>query len=63
MNTLFALVMTVFLTTGEAQDVVTGIYDTEAECQAASVEQKISGECFPVEQLIRPVNGEIPAGA
>ena len=63
MNTLFALVMTVFLTTGETQDVVTGIYDTEAECKAASVEQRISGECFPVDKFIRPVNGEIPAGA
>ncbi|ELV3520373.1 DUF1482 family protein [Escherichia coli] len=62
MNTLFALVMTVFLTSGETQDVVTGIYNSESECKAAAIEQKVAGECFPVEKFIRPVDEEIPAG-
>lgn len=62
MNTLFALVMTVFMTNGEVQDQVLGVYDSFSECQLAAVEQKVNGECFPVEKIIRPGDGEIPAG-
>ena len=61
-STLFALVMTVFLTSGEVQDQVIGVYDSVAECQLAAVEQKVNGDCFPVEKIYRPGVGEIPAG-
>jgi hypothetical protein len=61
MNTLFALVMTVYLTTGEVQDQVIGVYDSFSECKAVAVEQHITGECYPVEGIIRN-NGETPAG-
>lgn len=60
MNSLFALVLTVAMTNGDFQDVVVGIYDNQQECQTAAVEQKINGECWPVDGIIR--NGEQPAG-
>ncbi|HAM4877701.1 TPA: DUF1482 family protein, partial [Escherichia coli] len=41
MNTTFALVLTVFLVSGEPVDVVTGIYGSMKECMAAAAEQKI----------------------
>lgn len=59
MNTLFALVLTVAMTNGDYQDVVLGVYDSQQECQDAATEQKVSGECWPVEGIIR--NGEQPA--
>lgn len=59
MSTLFALVLTVSMTNGDYQDVVLGVYDSEQECQSAAVEQNVSGECWPVEGIIR--NGERPA--
>ncbi len=54
--------MTVFMMNGETQDQVIGVYDSAAERQLAAVEQKVNGECFPVEKIIRPGEGEIPAG-
>ncbi|EFN7674616.1 DUF1482 family protein, partial [Escherichia coli] len=36
MNTVFALVMTVFLVSGEPVDIVTGIYNSMKECMAAA---------------------------
>lgn len=46
MNTVFALVMTVFLVSGEPVDIVTGIYNSMKECMAAAEEQKIPGNCY-----------------
>ena len=62
MNTAVALTLTVFLNTGEPVDVVTGIYGSMKECMAAAAEQKIPGNCYPVEKVIRMDNNEIPAG-
>ncbi|WP_410735979.1 DUF1482 family protein [Citrobacter koseri] len=47
------------MTNGDFQDVILGVYDNQQECQAAAVEQKVNGECWPVEGIIR--NGELPA--
>ncbi|EFH5786058.1 YebW family protein [Escherichia coli] len=62
MNTAVALTLTVFLNTGEPVDVVTGIYGSMKECMAAAAEQKIPGNCYPVDKVIRMDNNEIPAG-
>ncbi|MEK0167978.1 DUF1482 family protein [Pseudescherichia vulneris] len=59
MNTLFALVLTVGMTNGDFQDVVLGVYEDQQQCEAAAVEQRVSGECFEVERIVR--NGEQPA--
>lgn len=59
MGELFALVLTVAMTNGDFQDVILGVYDNQQECQSAAVEQKVNGECWPVEGIIR--NGELPA--
>lgn len=57
---LFALVLTVGLTNGDFQDVVVGVYETQQQCEAAAIEQQITGECFPVERIVRA--DEQPAG-
>ncbi|MFP2144983.1 DUF1482 family protein [Escherichia coli] len=62
MNTAVALTLTVFLNTGEPIDVVTGIYGSMKECMAAAAEQKIPGNCYPVDKVILMDNNEIPAG-
>ncbi|ELO4939124.1 DUF1482 family protein [Escherichia coli] len=62
MNTAVALTLTVFLNTGEPVDVVTGIYGSMKECMAAAAEQKIPGNCYPVDKVIRMDNNEVPAG-
>ncbi|MBS9199132.1 DUF1482 family protein [Escherichia coli] len=62
MNTAFALVLTVFLNTGEPVDLVTGVYGSMKECTAAADEQKIPGNCYPVDKVIHTDNSEIPAG-
>lgn len=59
MNTVFALVMTVFLVSGEPVDIVTGIYNSMKECMAAAEEQKIPGNCYQVDKVIRQDNKEI----
>ncbi len=62
MNTAIALTLTVFLNTGEPVDLVIDIYGSMKECMAAAAEQKIPGNCYPVEKVIRMDNNEIPAG-
>lgn len=59
MNTVFALVMTVFLVSGEPVDIVTGIYNSMKECMAAAEEQKITGNCYQVDKVIRQDNKEV----
>ncbi len=59
MGTLFALVLTVGMTNGDFQDVILGVYETQQQCEAAAVEQRVAGECFPVERIVRA--DEIPA--
>ncbi|EEX2891906.1 DUF1482 family protein [Escherichia coli] len=62
MNTTFALVLTVFLVSGETVDMVIGVYSSMKECMAAADEQKIPGNCYPVDKVIHQDNNEIPAG-
>ncbi|WP_096981815.1 DUF1482 family protein [Escherichia coli] len=61
MNTSFALVLTVFLVSGEPVDMVTGVYGSMEECMAAAAEQKIPGNCYPVEKIIHQNFTETPA--
>jgi len=58
----FALVMTVFLITGEPQNVITGIYDSKSSCIQVRDEQKIPGECLPLKKVSLYLNNETPAG-
>lgn len=62
MNTAYALVLTVFLNTGEPLDLIVDIRDSMEECMAAADEQKIPGSCYPVDKVIRMDNNEVPAG-
>ncbi|HCQ4772986.1 TPA: DUF1482 family protein [Escherichia coli] len=62
MNTLFVLILTVHLNTGESLDTITGMYNSMKECMAAAAEQKIPGNCYPVDKVIHMDNNEIPAG-
>ncbi|WP_338899404.1 DUF1482 family protein [Escherichia coli] len=62
MTSAFALMMTVFLITGEPQNVITGIYSSKESCLRARDEQKISGECLPLKKVSLYLNNEIPAG-
>lgn len=47
------------MTNGEFQDVVLGVYDNQAQCEQAAIEQNVVGDCYPVDGLIR--NDEQPA--
>ncbi|EEQ6557654.1 DUF1482 family protein [Escherichia coli] len=62
MSSAFALMMTVFLITGEPQNVITGIYASKESCHQARDEKKISGECLPLNKVSQYLNNEIPAG-
>ncbi|EHL6282199.1 DUF1482 family protein [Escherichia coli] len=62
MTSTFALVMTVFLITGEPQNVITGIYDSKSSCIQVRDEQKIPVECLPVKKVSLYLNNETPAG-
>jgi hypothetical protein len=59
MGPLFALVLTIGMTNGDFQDIVIGVYDSQVQCEQAAVEQRVNGECFPVEGIIS--GGELPA--
>ncbi|MCZ6217041.1 DUF1482 family protein [Escherichia coli] len=43
-------------------DLVIGIHDSMKECMAAAAEQKIPGNCYPVDKVIHMNNNEVPAG-
>ncbi|EES9761514.1 DUF1482 family protein, partial [Escherichia coli] len=58
MTSAFALVMTVFLITGEPQNVITGIYDSKSSCIQVRDEQKIPGECLPLKKVSLYLNNE-----
>ncbi|EZJ32537.1 DUF1482 family protein [Escherichia coli] len=62
MTSAFALIMTVFLITGEPQNVITGIYDSKSSCIQVRDEQKIPGECLPLKKVSLYLNNETPAG-
>ena len=46
MNSAFALVLTVFLVSGEPVDIAVSVHRTMQECRTAATEQKIPGNCF-----------------
>ena len=58
MNSAFALVLTVFLVSGEPVDIAVSVHRTMQECMTA----KIPGNCYPVDKVIHQYNIEIPAG-
>jgi len=59
MGPLFGLVLTIGMTNGEFQDVVLDVYDSQQQCEQAAIDQKVSGNCYPVEQIVR--SEEVPA--
>ena len=52
MGTLYALVLTVAMVNGDFQDLILGVYDTEAQCTQEALEQKVPPDCFPVEKIV-----------
>ena len=62
MNTILDLKLTVQHNSGESLDARTGMYKSMKECMAAAAEQKIPGNCYPVDKVIHMDNNEIPAG-
>ncbi len=63
MNSAFVLVLTVFLVSGEPVDIAVSVHRTMQECMTAATEQKIPGNCYPVDKVIHQDNIEIPAGS
>ncbi|WP_024556618.1 DUF1482 family protein [Franconibacter pulveris 1160] len=59
MGTLFALVLTMGMTDGSFEEMVLGVYESQQQCEDAATEQRINGECYPVERIVR--GGEVPA--
>ena len=60
MNTAFALVLTVFLVSGEPVDIAVSVHRTMQECVTAATEQKIPGNCYP-EFSVRLLQSHTPA--
>lgn len=60
-GTLFALVLTTYLTTGEVQDSVIDVYESYTECHQAAELQKIEGDCYPVDDIKAQEKTVIPA--
>lgn len=52
MNPVFALILTVFLVSGEPVDIAVSVHRTMQECMTAATEQKIPGNCYPVDKVI-----------
>ncbi|MBP2856153.1 DUF1482 family protein [Dickeya oryzae] len=40
-------------TSGACEDAVTGVYDSEAECESAAFEDRINGECFQIDYVVK----------
>lgn len=51
-----------FLVSGEPVDIAVSVHRTMQECVTAATEQKIPGNCYPVDKVIHQDNNEIPAG-
>ncbi|MDZ9698370.1 DUF1482 family protein, partial [Escherichia coli] len=56
MNTAFALVLTFFLVSEEPVDIAVSVHRTMQECVTAATEQKIPGNCYPVDKVIHQDN-------
>ncbi len=46
----------------EPVDIAVSVHRTMQECVTAATEQKIPGNCYPVDKVIHQDNNEIPAG-
>lgn len=57
MTSFFALIVTVCALTGECSDIMLGVYNTEAVCEAAAAEQQVKGQCYPY----KPADDQQPA--
>lgn len=55
MNSAFALVLTVFLVSGVPVDIAVSVHRTMQECMTAATEQKIPGNCYPVDKVINGI--------
>ncbi|MBE5213240.1 DUF1482 family protein [Pectobacterium sp. A535-S3-A17] len=60
-ETLFALVLVICTTTGECHEAVLGVYDTKQDCVADMYDQRVHGECYPVEGVISTGDDQRPA--
>ena len=60
MNALFALVINICSVNGPCVDAVVDVYDSEAICRKAAVDQRVNGECYPVDGIVRRVNDQPP---
>ncbi|MCE6965861.1 YebW family protein [Enterobacter sp. MW07] len=47
MTSVFTLIVTVCALTGECSDIMLGVYQNEAVCEAAAAEQQVKGDCLP----------------
>lgn len=61
-GTLFALVLTTYLTTGEVQDSVIDIYPSFTECLESAKQQNIEGNCYPIDDVVHQQITDTPAG-
>ena len=60
MNPVFALILTVSCF-GESVDIAS-VFTEQCRNVSAATEQKIPGNCYPVDKVIHQDNNEIPAG-
>nr|MCA7009741.1 YebW family protein [Dickeya chrysanthemi] len=61
MGVMFALVIAICSTHGDCEPAVTGVYDSQQECELAMYEERIlDGECYPVERIIRQADDQQP---
>lgn len=51
MTSFFALIVPVCALTGECSDIMLGVYNTEAVCEAAAAEQHVKGQCYRTNRL------------
>lgn len=60
MNSFYALVVVVQLMSGQTQEQVLGVYESEDACFQAAAEQEVKdGQCWPVDGIIH--TDEVPA--
>jgi len=57
MTSFFALIVTVCALTGECSDIMLGVYNTEAVCEAAAADQHVKGQFYPY----KPADDQQPA--
>jgi hypothetical protein len=58
MNTLFALVINICSVHAGCVDAVLNVYDSKALCEQAEVDQRVAGECYPVDGIVRQIDAQ-----